>query len=193
MRQDRGETDGGRSPTKDLGRFDSMIGRIPITDVRPVVECGAWPAKAVVGESVPVSATVFREGHDAVAANVVLYSPDGKPGPFTRMRRLPDVGRTDRWETEVRADREGLWHFTVEAWGDPLATWRHDAEIKIPLGQDVDLVCEEGALLHERAAAGAPKASRAAILKAVEVLRDADRGPEDRIGPALDPDLVAAL
>jgi len=170
-----------------------MIGRIPVTDVSPSVDCGRWPAKAVVGETVPVSATVFREGHDAVAADVVVVGPDGQRHPFNRMRKLPDIGRTDRWETEIRPDAEGLWHFHVEAWSDPLGTWRHDAEIKVPLGQDVDLVCEEGALLHERAAAAAPKASRAAILKAVEVLRDADRSPEDRIGPALDPDLVAVL
>ncbi|MFI6207976.1 maltotransferase domain-containing protein, partial [Streptomyces sp. NPDC051041] len=51
------------------------IGRIPVQEVHPVVECGRRPAKAVVGESFEVSATVFREGHDAVAANVVLRDP----------------------------------------------------------------------------------------------------------------------
>ncbi|TDC59198.1 DUF3416 domain-containing protein, partial [Actinomadura sp. GC306] len=40
------------------------LGRIPILDVAPVVGCGRWPAKAVVGETVEVSATVFREGHE---------------------------------------------------------------------------------------------------------------------------------
>ncbi|MDQ1695234.1 MAG: hypothetical protein QOJ03_587, partial [Frankiaceae bacterium] len=170
-----------------------MIGRIPTTDVRPVVECGRWPAKAAVGETVPVTATVFRDGHDAVGANVVLIGPDGKKRPFRRMHKLPDIGRTDGWATEVRVDAEGSWRFYVEAWSDPIATWRHDAEIKVPLGQDVDLVCEAGALLHERAAKEAPKASRSGILKAVAALRDADRSGEDRIAPALDRDLVAVV
>ncbi|MFI0409459.1 maltotransferase domain-containing protein, partial [Actinomadura sp. 3N508] len=40
------------------------LGRIPILEVAPVVGCGRWPAKAVVGETVEVSATVFREGHE---------------------------------------------------------------------------------------------------------------------------------
>ncbi|TDD15768.1 DUF3416 domain-containing protein, partial [Actinomadura sp. KC06] len=40
------------------------LGRIPILEVSPVVGCGRWPAKAVVGETVEVSATVFREGHE---------------------------------------------------------------------------------------------------------------------------------
>jgi starch synthase (maltosyl-transferring) len=170
-----------------------MIGRIPITNVSPVVDCGRWPAKAAVGETVPVTATVFREGHDMVAADVVVIAPDGTRQPFNRMHKLPDIGTTDRWQTAFRVDAEGMWTFRVEAWGDPIGTWRHDAEIKVPLGQDVDLVCETGARLHERAAEAAPKASRPAILKAVGALRDADRSPEDRIAPALDPDLVAVV
>ncbi|WP_374201241.1 maltotransferase domain-containing protein, partial [Streptomyces mayonensis] len=46
----------------------ATVGRIPVRDVHPVVDNGRRPAKAVTGESFEVSATVFREGHDAVAA-----------------------------------------------------------------------------------------------------------------------------
>ncbi|MFZ4156801.1 maltotransferase domain-containing protein, partial [Streptomyces pseudogriseolus] len=46
----------------------TAVGRIPVLDVRPLVRQGRRPAKAVVGESFEVTATVFREGHDAVAA-----------------------------------------------------------------------------------------------------------------------------
>src|SRR5258707_14517813 len=57
-----------------------MPGRIAIDDVRPVVSSGRYPAKAVVGEIVPVSATVWREGHDAVAATLVVrYMGVGYP------------------------------------------------------------------------------------------------------------------
>ncbi|MDQ1615084.1 MAG: hypothetical protein QOJ60_1023, partial [Actinomycetota bacterium] len=41
-----------------------MVARIPITDVEPVVDCGRFPVKAVVGETISIEATVFREGHD---------------------------------------------------------------------------------------------------------------------------------
>ena len=37
-----------------------------------MVSGGRYPAKAVVGEVVPVRATVWREGHDAVAATLVV-------------------------------------------------------------------------------------------------------------------------
>ncbi len=49
-----------------------VVGRIGIDDVAPVVSGGRFPAKAVVGEIVPVRATVWREGHDAVAATLVV-------------------------------------------------------------------------------------------------------------------------
>ncbi len=49
-----------------------MTGRIGIDDIEPAVSGGRFPAKAVVGEVVPVRATVWREGHDAVAATLVV-------------------------------------------------------------------------------------------------------------------------
>ncbi len=61
-------------------------------------------AKAVVGEAFEVTATVFREGHDAVAANVVLKDPEG-PGSFTPLRELSPG--SDRWGAEVVADAPG--------------------------------------------------------------------------------------
>ncbi|MGW3242266.1 alpha-1,4-glucan--maltose-1-phosphate maltosyltransferase [Streptomyces sp. NPDC001070] len=169
-----------------------MIGRIPVLDVRPLVDCGRRPAKAVVGETFQVTATVFREGHDAVSANVVLRNPAGRSGTWTPMREL--APGTDRWGAEVTPTSEGRWTYTVEAWSDPVATWRHHAGIKIPAGIDTELVLAEGAELHERAAAGVPKKDgRAVVLAAVDALRDASRTPGERHAAALGPDVVAVL
>ncbi|OPF79502.1 alpha-1,4-glucan--maltose-1-phosphate maltosyltransferase [Streptomyces antioxidans] len=169
-----------------------MIGRIPILDIRPLIDCGRRPAKAVVDETFEVSATVFREGHDAVNANVVLRDPSGRSGPWTPMHEL-DPG-TDRWGAEVTPGAPGRWTYTVEAWSDPVATWRHHARIKIPAGIDTDLVLEEGARLHERAAAGVPKNDgREAVLAAVDGLRDERRPVADRLAAALAPDVTDAL
>lgn len=171
---------------------DSMIGRIPVLDVHPLVDCGRRPAKAVAGETFQVTATVFREGHDAVAANVVLHSPSGRPGPWTPMREL--APGTDRWGAEVTPDAEGRWTYTVEAWSDPVATWRHAAGIKIPAGIDTALVLAEGAELYERAAEGVPKRDgREAVLAAVDALRDASRPAEARLAAALAPEAREAL
>ncbi|WP_097986695.1 alpha-1,4-glucan--maltose-1-phosphate maltosyltransferase [Streptomyces sp. f150] len=169
-----------------------MIGRIPVLDVRPLVDCGRRAAKAVVGETFQVTATVFREGHDAVAANVVLRDPSGRVGPWTPMRELAQG--TDRWGADITPDAEGRWTYTVEAWSDPVTTWRHHAAIKIPAGIDTDLVLAEGAALLERAAAGVPKKhGREAVLAAVDALRDTGHPAEARLAAALTPAADAVL
>ncbi|KOV64288.1 alpha-1,4-glucan:maltose-1-phosphate maltosyltransferase, partial [Streptomyces sp. AS58] len=169
----------------------TAVGRIPVLDVRPIVQHGRRPAKAVTGEAFEVSATVFREGHDAVAANVVLRDPEGRAGPWTPMREL--APGTDRWGATVRAGTPGLWTYTVEAWGDPVATWRHHAEIKIPAGIDPDLVLEEGARLYERAAVGVPDGERPAVLAARAALRDETRSASARLAAALTPQVTSLL
>ncbi|MEV5977064.1 alpha-1,4-glucan--maltose-1-phosphate maltosyltransferase [Streptomyces sp. NPDC052114] len=164
---------------------------IPVLDVGPAVHRGRKPAKAVPGETFQVTATVFREGHEAVAANVVLRDPEGRAGPWTPMREL--APGTDRWGADVTPDAEGRWTYAVEAWGDPVTTWRHHARVKIPAGIDTDLVLEEGARLHERAAAGVPLAERAAVLGAAGALRDTGRPPAARLAAALTPEVESAL
>ncbi|MDX5571015.1 DUF3416 domain-containing protein, partial [Streptomyces sp. ID05-04B] len=170
----------------------TSVGRIPVLDVRPLVQQGRRPAKAVVGETFEVSATVFREGHDAVAANVVLRDPDGAPGPWTPMREL--APGTDRWGADVTPDATGRWTYTVEAWGDPVSTWRHHAGVKVPAGMDTESVLEEGARLYERAADGVPSGpERKAVLIAVEALRDESRPAVSRLAAALTPEVDAVL
>jgi len=126
-----------------------VIGRIPILDVQPVLD-GGRPAKAVVGETFEVSATVFREGHEMLGAGVALRTPGGGRQPLVSMAEV--APGTDRYAAPVTVDREGKWRFHVEAWGDPIAHWRHDAGIKVPRGLDVGLMMAEGAILFERAA-----------------------------------------
>jgi starch synthase (maltosyl-transferring) len=176
-----------------------VIGRIPILDVEPAVDCGRRPAKAVSGETFEVSATIFREGHGLISAGVVLRDPLRKASPMARMRML--APGTDRWGAEVTATREGLWRYHVEAWADPIATWHHDAAIKIPAGQDVELMLTEGALLYERLArripqppgASRPAAARTALRALVATLRDRGLTPWDRLAATEDPAIAAIL
>src|SRR5208282_5526099 len=99
-----------------LGSVAGVIGRIPILDVEPAVECGRRPAKAVVGETFRVSATIFREGHGVINAGVVLRDPKRQASPMVLMRELaPGI---DRWGADVTVTSEGVWRFHVEAWAD---------------------------------------------------------------------------
>ena len=162
------------------------------------MDCGRRPAKAVPGETFEVSATIFREGHGLISAGVVLRDPLRKASPMTRMRML--APGTDRWGAEVAATREGLWRYHVEAWADPIATWHHDAAIKIPAGQDVELMLTEGALAFERLArripqppGARPAAARTALRALVATLRDRGLTPWDRLAATEDPAIAAIL
>jgi starch synthase (maltosyl-transferring) len=169
-----------------------VVGRIVITDVGPTVSCGQYPAKAVSGETLTVVATVFREGHDAVAANVVVKRPGGGRSPFLRMAK-GDPHNTDRWSVPVTFGTEGAWSFTVEAWSDPLGTWWHDAPLKVDADVDVEVVLEEGARLYERATAAVPKGRQEPLLGIPDTLRDVSRPPRARLDAALAPEAVAVL
>jgi len=181
-----------------------VIGRIPIVDLQPLVACGQRPVKAVTGETFEVSATIFREGHGMLGAGVVLRGPDGRRRPLVPMRELA-MG-TDRYGAEVTVTSEGLWHFEVEAWGDPIARWRHDAAIKVPLGQDAELTLADGALLFERAAGEirAPRSgpaerrqeavtAQAALKHLAATLRNPARSALDRLAAAASEDVTAIL
>ena len=163
------------------------VGRIPVLAVEPVIDGGRFTAKAVVGEPVPVTATVFREGHDAVAATAVLVDPDGVEHTRAPMRLL--APGTDRYGATVVPDREGRWTFRVEGWSDLHGTWEHAALIKVPAGQDLELVFEEGARVLERAQSvpGVGEEDRQTLADAVRALRDTGIDPPERLEAGTSP------
>ena len=160
---------------------------------------GSRAVKAVAGETFLVSATVFREGHGIIGVGAVLRDPERNRGPLVRMHEL--APGTDRYGAELTVTAEGLWRFHVEAWADPIATWHHDAAIKIPAGQDVELMFTEGARLYERAArripqppgASRPAAARTALRALVARLRSRELTPEQRFAGTEDPVIAEIL
>ncbi|MBN3454237.1 alpha-1,4-glucan--maltose-1-phosphate maltosyltransferase [Mycobacterium sp. DSM 3803] len=196
-----------------------MAGRIGIDDVAPVISGGRFPAKAVVGEVVPVRATVWREGHDAVAATLVVryHGTDYpqlaggpaisavpvpiqdvvSPAPRIKPQALPmSKGRTpDVFHGQFTPGNVGLWTFRVDGWGDPIATWRHAVEVKLGAGQSEGELSNDllvGARLLERAAAGMPRELRTPLIEAAAALRTPG-DPFTRAGAALSPEVTALL
>jgi starch synthase (maltosyl-transferring) len=166
---------------------DPVIGRFAIEDVTPSVSCGAYPAKAVVGEWVPVSAVAYREGHHALGVNVVWRGPDGDTRPFTRL--TPGAPGTDRWHGAITPDAVGDWSFFIEAFDDPYLTWRNAVIKKIEAGQEqADLANDlaEGADVLDRAAGGVPEKSRERVRAAAAALRDPAQPLARRVSPGLD-------
>ncbi|MGC5628356.1 maltotransferase domain-containing protein [Georgenia sp. Z1344] len=168
------------------------IGRIPVVEVAPVIEDGRWPAKATAGEALPISATVFREGHDLLGATAVLLRPDGSE--HSRARMVDVAPGLDRLEAWLTPDEPGDWSFRVEAWSDPVGTWIHDATVKIEAGVDVDLMLAEGAIVLTRAAEeDRPAADRDVLLRAAATLADDSLTPGERMVRATSDEVQAVL
>ncbi len=169
-----------------------MLGRITIDDVHPTTPSGEFPAKAVVREQVDVSADIFRDGHDLLAARV-RWRRVGKP----KWRSAPLRGDVnDRWEGSLTPTEVGRHEVVIEAWRDRFATWRHDVEIKVAAGDDVELELEEGARILEALAAGVGARARTRVLDAVAGLRRESCSLQVRLNAGLDDrvaDLVAGV
>ena len=171
--------------------FTPRIGRIPIRALSPQQPENRWPAKAFVGELVPFAATVFREGHDRLGAELVLTAPDGT---ITRHPLSQRVAGTDRWQTEVLLEQPGTHRWHVEAYADNWGTWLHAATVKIAADVDAELMLLEGAALLERAAALAGRAAAATVLRdARTALGATTLTPAARLAVATDARVAAAL
>ena len=178
---------------------EPRIGRIPIRKLTPRQPEGRWPAKSYAGEVVPFGATIFREGHGELFAELLLTDPDGRESAH-RMR-LVGAG-TDRWQADVQVGSTGMHTFRVRAASDDWTSWLHIADIKIAAAQDVELVFAMGAELLKRAAQtetaaqnenAAHKASTAILGQAGTALADAKLTPAARLKVAHDPRLASVL
>jgi starch synthase (maltosyl-transferring) len=169
-----------------------MIGRIVIEGIRPQVDCGRWPARAVAGETFPIEATVFRDGHnEVIAAAVRLSGPEERRAQLVPMTQV-DHG-LDRWAAEVTVPRTGMWSFTIDAWTDQIATWRQGTHKKLDAGLAIRLELEEGARLFEEATAWVPAASRDLLREAAAGLRRKGSDPAERLAAAGDAAVLELL
>jgi starch synthase (maltosyl-transferring) len=125
--------------------------RVVIEGVSPEIDCGRFPVKRVVGETVEVEANIFADGHDALTCVLRYRREQDRAWTDTRMRELGN----DRWRGEFRVRELGGYRYALRAWVDRFVTWGRDLEKKIAAEQDVSADLLTGAELVEAAAARA--------------------------------------
>lgn len=117
--------------------------RIVIEDTQPVLEGGAFAAKAISNQPVAVSSKVFSDGHDRMAVTL-----NWRQAGSRRIHCVPmTAAGNDLWLAEFIPTEIGPHLFSIEAWIDPFATYCHDLEKKYQAGVDIKLELEEGRLL----------------------------------------------
>jgi starch synthase (maltosyl-transferring) len=169
--------------------------RIVILAPEPVIDGGRYAAKRTVGESVPVSATIFADGHDVLRAVVRWRTPGGRRWHEAPMAHIDKQADGDTWAGEFAVDRCGRWQWTIEAWMDSFASWREELARKVAAGQH-DLAGElsEGVELLRAAAERATSVvDRKLIEHAIATLQDDTVPEEAKHDVALGPELAAAI
>src|SRR5919204_5221706 len=110
VRRGSAATNGRRSTRGALAARESRLASLPpfdtypaiaIEDVQPEIDGGRWPIKRVVGDTVEVSADIFKEGHDLFQARVICRPADQTEWHESPMRLVEN----DRWVGSFSVDR----------------------------------------------------------------------------------------
>jgi starch synthase (maltosyl-transferring) len=160
---------------------------ILIENVQPVVDCGRYPVKREVGDTLAVSADIFREGHDKLTAVVKHRCWDSDVWDESPMRFIEN----DRWEGEVELPENTRVVYMVEAFPDYIETWRDEIIKKRGAALDVDLELREGLALFVEMAERVGEPDRRTLTDAVTSARVAE-GQDEAIDVLLAPNVLAA-
>src|SRR4029453_12137807 len=127
--------------------------RVAIERVWPQIQGGRFAVKRVVGDVLTVEADIYSDGHDRIAAALLLRREGEAYWQEVPMRGLDN----DRWHGEVPLGDNGRYYFTIIAWRDLFSSWRDEISKKHGAGLAVDLELEEGRMIIEKALQGEPR------------------------------------
>src|SRR5215212_13697 len=134
------------APAVPLPDFLEPPSSIIIERVQPEIDAGRYPVKRIAVDVFPVSADIFKDGHDKIAAVVKYRRTCDEDWQEAEMRLVDN----DRWAGEMILSDNTRYVYTIEAFPDRWATWRDEVEKKFEAGQDVALELLEGrAILAE--------------------------------------------
>lgn len=141
------------------GRESLEKQRIAIEAVSPTIDGGRFPVKRSSGDVVEVTADIFGDGHEVLAAELLWRPLDEQAWHRTPMSFLAN----DRWTAQFPVLRTGRHVFAIEAWWSDFGTYRRDLLKKRDAGLDIALEIAEGGILLEKFARSAAKPDRLVI------------------------------
>ncbi len=151
--------------------------RVVIENIAPSIDCGRFPIKRSIGETVGVEADVFTDGHDAVTALLLYRHESSHDWHSLPMEPLGN----DRWRAHFTVQVLGTYQYTVKAWVDHLETWRRGLAKKHEAGQDISLDLRTGAALAEQLAARVTGGEAQRVREWAAAIVDPQRDLEARV------------
>src|SRR5215212_3486555 len=120
---------------------------IIIERIQPEIDAGRYPVKRVQGDTLEVSADIFKDGHDKIAAVVKYRCQDEEDWREAEMRFVDN----DRWAGEFLLRDNTRYRYTIESFPDRWATWSEEITKKFDAGQDITLELLEARAIIEEA------------------------------------------
>ncbi len=122
--------------------------RVVIEDVNPQIDAGRYHICRVSGDNVVVTAAIFADGKDELAARLLFRHSSDRRWSFTPMHATGN----DLWSGTFQVDKLGAWRFTLLGWVDHFATWAGELKKRIAAQQDPAIdYATPGATLDPRA------------------------------------------
>jgi starch synthase (maltosyl-transferring) len=104
--------------------------RVVIENIKPSIDAGRFSIKRVVGEKVVVTADIFADGHDVLAASVLYRKQEEKS-----WREAPAQSiENDRWRAEFIVDEVGIYRYFIQGRIDHFGTWQLDLKKRLQAG-----------------------------------------------------------
>ena len=143
--------------------------RVIIEAVHPQVDGGRFPIKRVIGEKVSVSADIYQEGHNKLAALLKVRKIGTKNWQESPMTQ----GDNDRWFGEFSVTAIGRWEYSIEAYTERYLSWVDEITKKSVPGANLKSELLEGLVILKQSASNANGKARTRMNSIIAAMESA--------------------
>jgi len=158
---------------------------IIIEKVDPEVDSGRYPIKREVGDRLEVSADIFKEGHDVLAAVLRYRTINETTWHEAAMSHVDN----DRWSGHFDLQENTRYLYTIGAFTNTFESWRQEVTKKSQAGERIESELLEGRALVEGAAKRATGQDKARLNELLKQWRSSDT-QEAQLAVALSEELA---
>ena len=114
-----------------------------IENIQPTVNGGKYPLKREVGDTLTVTATVFRDGHD-ISVVSLKYREKFSNAPWQTVEMKSMNSGLDLWQGNFPLEKNCRYQYTIEGFTDVYKSWLSNSIKKYDAGQDITSELLEG-------------------------------------------------
>ena len=166
--------------------------RVIIENIKPSVDNGKHQVKRVINEILNVSADIFCDSHDFVAASVMFKQNSENKWNAAPMQHIVN----DRWQGVFPLEKQGVYVYRVKAWADPFQSWHRDILKKINAHTDYEVDLLVGADIIAKTIksyTGITPNEKSFLEDTIFLFNEKNKALEDKIQPVTSNQLLKIL